>query len=208
MAIIHSNTPEADDDYKLAYFKAMKGLVPEIPDEVYTVLSTQLLVKHYNRKELIFRANEVQQHVGYVLKGLIRAVYIDAAGNERTTWFTDAGEYATDYPCFLNQQPSCYAFEVLEEAIVVLLPKNAMDEAYEEFPAVQKYGRLIAEYIIGIQHKRIEDMVFKTAKQRYLDFTKSNTSLLSRISQAQLASYLGIERQSLVRIRKELLYQD
>lgn len=191
--------------FKMTYFKAMQSLCAEIPDEVYKTLHAHLDVQFFKRKAILFRAHQVQRKVGFVISGLVHAVYLDGQGMNRTSWFIDKNEYVTDYPCFLNGQPSTYSFEALEDTIVVFLPKDIMDAAYESYPAVQKYGRLIAEYIIAMQHSRIEELIFMSAKERYIHFLKHRKLLANRISQSQLASFLGIERQSLVRIRKEML---
>jgi CRP/FNR family transcriptional regulator len=81
-----------------------------------------------------------------------------------------------------------------------------MQEAFSKFPSLEKYGRLIAEKILKIQQHRIESFLFETAEERYLNFIKENPELFSRVSVSYLSTYLGIERQSLTRIRKKLAH--
>jgi DNA-binding MarR family transcriptional regulator len=57
-----------------------------------------------------------------------------------------------------------------------------------------------------MQQRRIESFLFENAETRYLDFIKENPDLFNRVSLSYLASYLGIERQSLTRIRKKLAH--
>ena len=57
-----------------------------------------------------------------------------------------------------------------------------------------------------MQQRRIESFLFDNAETRYLDFVKENPNLLNRVSLSYLASFLGIERQSLTRIRKKLAH--
>jgi CRP-like cAMP-binding protein len=79
-----------------------------------------------------------------------------------------------------------------------------MQWAYKTFPKFEKYGRLITEEILKMQQHRIESFIFQTAEERYLDFIKQNPDLYNRISLSHLCSYLGIERQTLTRIRQKL----
>jgi DNA-binding MarR family transcriptional regulator len=72
---------------------------------------------------------------------------------------------------------------------------------------LERYGRLVAEEVLKFQQKRIESFLFETAEQRYLNFVKEQPELLSRVSLSHLSSYLGIERQTLTRIRKKLARQ-
>jgi hypothetical protein len=63
---------------------------------------------------------------------------------------------------------------------------------------------LVTEEVLKVQQQRIESFLFNSAEDRYLDFMLSNPSLFNRVSLSYLASYIGIERQSLVRIRKKM----
>jgi DNA-binding MarR family transcriptional regulator len=56
-----------------------------------------------------------------------------------------------------------------------------------------------------MQQKRIESFLFENAETRYLEFVQENPDLFNRVSLSHLASFLGIERQSLTRIRKKLI---
>jgi DNA-binding MurR/RpiR family transcriptional regulator len=81
-----------------------------------------------------------------------------------------------------------------------------MQNSFAEFPAIEKYGRLVAENILKEQQNRIESFLFANAEKRYLDFINGNPNLFNRVSISYLSSYLGIDRRSLTRIRKKLAY--
>ncbi|MEL6593164.1 MAG: Crp/Fnr family transcriptional regulator [Bacteroidota bacterium] len=189
------------------YLDSMKLVCPEIEDYQLVEFSQTLREARYQSRELIFGYQEIPKHVAYVAKGLVRAYYIDQRGDERTSWFIPEGDFATDYPAFLRGHNSNYYFETLEPSTVVYLSKEAIDRGYAQYPSLQKYGRLVAEEILTVQQARIESFQFKTAKERYLDFLTNSPELAQKISQGLTASYIGIERQSLTRIRKQLYEQ-
>ena len=62
----------------------------------------------------------------------------------------------------------------------------------------------MAEAVLKSQQKRIESFLFETAEERYLNFVNDHADIFNRISLSQLSTYLGIERQSLTRIRQKL----
>jgi hypothetical protein len=64
---------------------------------------------------------------------------------------------------------------------------------------------LIAEQILIKKQERIESFLFENAEERYLKFVENHSNIINRISVSHLSSYLGIERQSLTRIRKKLI---
>jgi CRP/FNR family transcriptional regulator len=139
---------------------------------------------------------------------LVQCYYIDQKGEEKTAWFIDENGFATDYPCFLEGKKSYYAFQCLEPVVSVWLPREAIYSNYEKYPAIQKYGRLIAEEILKVQQSRIESFLFKSSKERYIEFLERYDSMSHRISQKHMASFIGIERQSLTRIRKDILSEE
>ena len=142
--------------------------------------------------------------MGFVCKGLLRRYYINEKGKTITTGFVKENEYATDYPAFIQQRPSKYYMECLEPCIIIELAYDDIQEGYTNFKSHERYGRLIAEKVLTIQTDRVESFLFDTAEQRYLNFIKDNPGLINRISLTHLSSFLGIERQSLSRIRSKI----
>jgi uncharacterized phage protein gp47/JayE len=79
-----------------------------------------------------------------------------------------------------------------------------MQDSYSKFYLLERYGRLIAEEVLKQHQKRIESFLFENAEDRYLDFIKTFPNIHDRVSLSYLSTYLGIERQSLTRIRKKI----
>lgn len=205
----HQSSPWHDDRVCVeTYLQTMVAMCPDLKDAHLDYFRPKLFVSRYKAKTNLFEHAQVHQKVGFVLEGLIRAFYTDDKGDEISSWFVSEFEFVTDYPAFLTGKPSMFCFEALEPVTVVWLPKDAIFQAYSDFHAFEKYGRLIAEGVILMQQARIESFLFKSAKQRYLEFDSTCPNVIHRISLAHLASYIGIERQSLTRIRKELKAQE
>ncbi|MBP6620141.1 MAG: Crp/Fnr family transcriptional regulator, partial [Leadbetterella sp.] len=166
--------------------------------------SDALSVSVYKPKDFYLSEGQVQTSIGFLVSGLIRAFYVDDKGNEITTWFSKENEYVTDYPAYIRQNPAKFHFQCIEPSIVVNLPYTDMQEGYSKFKNIELYGRLVAEEVVVLLQSRIESFLFQNAEQRYLAFMSRNPTLFNRISLTDLSSYLGIERQSLSRIRKSL----
>jgi CRP-like cAMP-binding protein len=167
-------------------------------------LKSGLRVVELQPKHFFIHANVIQQEIGFVFQGLIRAFYIDNQGNEITVNFVQENRYATHYTAFITRTPGKYYFQCIEPTILVNLSYDHIQTGYDKFPDIERYGRLIAEEVLKFQQKRIESFLFDTAEQRYLDFIKENPDLFNRVSLSHLASFLGMERQTLTRIRQKL----
>jgi CRP/FNR family transcriptional regulator, anaerobic regulatory protein len=159
----------------------------------------QLPTKHF-----LIHSGEVQKQIGFVASGLLRAFYIDDNGNEITIRFIAENNFATDYPAFICQAPSKYYIQCLEPSCIINLSYNYVQQGYDTHAGLERFGRLIAEAVLKSQQKRIESFLFDNAETRYINFVNDYPDLFNRVSLSYLSTYLGIERQSLSRIRKKI----
>lgn len=186
------------------YLNSVKSLCPKVTDEELEYLRGGLSITELQSKHFYIHANALQHEIGFVFQGLLRAFYVDEKGNEITINFVRENRYATHYTAFISRTPSKYYFQCIEPTILVNLSYDHIQAGYEKYPNLERYGRLVAEAVLMFQQKRIESFLFETAEQRYLDFIQDNPDLFTRISVSHLSSFLGIERQSLTRIRQKL----
>lgn len=186
------------------YLESYKQVCNQITEEELAYIGKELTTSEFKTKQYYLKAGQIQTAIGYVVSGLMRSFYIDDKGNEITISFVKENEYVTDYGAFIRQKPSKYYFQCLEPSIVVNLPYSEMQNGYNLYKNIERYGRLVTEEVLVQQQTRLESFLFEKAEERYLNFIKRSPELFNRISLTYLSSYLGIERQSLSRIRKML----
>jgi CRP/FNR family transcriptional regulator len=187
-----------------SYLMTVKALCPKVTEAELNYLKSGLAVAECKAKDFFIQAGAMQKEIGFVCSGLLRAYYVDHNGDDISVKFIREGGYATDYSSFLSQTPSKYTFQCLEASTLLTLRYEHIQEGYEKFPNLDRYGRLIAEEVLKTQQTRIESFLFDNAETRYLDFIKAYPDIFNRVSLSYLASYLGIERQTLTRIRQKL----
>ena len=187
------------------YLDSYLQICPVLEAKELEFIHSNLSLLTLSKKEYFLKNGAIQKEMGFVYSGLLRSFYIDKKGKKVTISFINENNYAADYPSFIQQKPSKYFIEALEETVIVNLSYLAIQEAYKKFKNFENYGRLIAEQILIKKQDRIESFLFENAEDRYLKFLEKHTNIVNRISVSHLSSYLGIERQSLTRIRKKLL---
>lgn len=190
-----------------AFLNSVKQICPNVTDDELAEYALKLTIEEFDKKDYFLQFGKVQKCIGFVVNGLVRSSFVDKDGNEITVGFYSEGDYATHYPAFITQQPSKYSIQCLEPTTMVCLSYENMQWIYEHLPNLERYGRLVAEEILKRQQARIESFIFQTAEERYLDFIKHHSGLFNRVSISHLCSFLGIERQSLTRIRQKLAHQ-
>jgi len=185
--------------------KAILLLNPKIEKAAMDFFMSICTFKVFKNRAEIIQANSKQESIFFMTSGLVRGYYIDDKGNDITIRFTNNQGWITHYTALLSNTLSKYTFQCLEECEAVEIPFSKIISGYEQFPSLEKFGRLIAENVLKAQQSRIESFQFLDAEQRYLEFITNYPELFNRVSLSHLSTYLGIQRQSLSRIRKKLV---
>lgn len=186
------------------YLNHIKNICPELTEKELEKFSEKLTIIKIEKNDFYIQSGQIQKQGGFLVKGLIRAFHTDDFGNEKNIYFIPENEYTFHYASFMENKPSPLSFQCLEESTIVNFSTNHLQNTYNKIPKFEKYGRLIVETKLKIQQERLESLLFQNAEERYIDFTKHYSQLFNRISISQLCSYLGVERQTLTRIRKKL----
>ena len=189
------------------YLNSYKKISPELTDEELEFVKPTISILKLKKKQILIHENEIQDSIAFIYSGLIRSYFINENGKEINNAFFSENEFVTDYLSFIKQQKTKYTFECLEDCTLISIPFETVETAYDKYKNFANFGRKIAEWALENRTKKYESFLYETAEERYLRFIDENKSILNRISLSHLASYLGIERQSLSRIRSRILSQ-
>ena len=189
------------DDFKI--LKNWLTQVSFLTEKDCSFFEPYLKTKNYKAKEYFLNEGKICQEIGFVNKGCFRTYYL-ADGKEINTYFAFENEFVTDYVSFLQSKPSRYFIQALEEAEIVTFNLSALQNAYNQSQNWERFGRMIAEQSYILTSQRVERFLFLDGEQRYLDLLKHQPHIFDRIPLYHIASYLGLERESLSRIRKKI----
>ncbi|MBT1697365.1 Crp/Fnr family transcriptional regulator [Fulvivirgaceae bacterium PWU4] len=163
------------------------------------------LTRRFLRKgEFLVSEGQVVNNVSFINKGSFR-VFKTMNGQDLTKHFFFANEYATEYISFLTRKPSDICVKALEESELIELHYDKVQALYEQYPVWQKYGRLMAEHLFIVLAERTHRLLYHSPEENYLHLIESRPDIIERIPQQYIASYLGIQPESLSRIRKRLM---
>lgn len=166
-----------------------------------------LKVRHYPAKSFLLEAGKVPHEMGFVNHGAFRTFYL-ADGKEVNTHFVFEHEFVTDYNNFLSQTPSRYYIQALEDAEVVSFDLETLRHAYDQSKNWERFGRIMAEHASQLTARRVESFLFMDAEERYRQLQQDAPHFFERIPLYHIASYLGMERESLSRLRRKILEKE
>lgn len=152
----------------------------------------------------LLKEGQVCKHVYFLNKGFFRMYYVDIDGNDINTRFVEQYHFFVDFNSFLTQQPSRYNWEAMQDAEVLAIRYEDIQQVYAISPAWDRFGRLIAEHVYKQVNERIEMLLFLSPEDRYQFLLNKYPQLFNQVSQFHIASYLGVKPESLSRLRKRL----
>lgn len=187
---------------KYPQFKAFLRQASFLNDEDCQLFEDELNLKSISKKEHILKEGQICRLLGFVNKGCFRIYYI-ADAKEINIQFVFENDFVVDYNSFLKQEESRYYIQALEDSEMVTFNFETLQKAYDRSHRWERFGRLMAEQSYRLTTTRVEAFLFKNGEQRYLDALQ-NDQLFERVPLYHIASYLGIERESLSRLRKKI----
>lgn len=122
---------------------------------------------------------------------------------EVTTALYTEGVCITNMKSLATKQPSSIFIQTLEDSVVVKLSKDELIALYEQAPELQGVGRVLTECMIAEETEWREIYTIYNPEERYKFLLKKAPVLLQKVPLQYVASYLGIRRETLSRIRKK-----
>lgn len=175
----------------------------ELTDEAF-----QSVAKYFNRhivkrKEHWLSPGNICDSIAFITKGCVR-IYFPKDGIERTAQFFFEGSWVTDYESLHTNQISTLGIDALEDTELLVIPFADLQRMYDTFPDCERIGRLIAEQTVVDLCYRYRSLLNDSPLERYVKLIAQRPEVADRIPQHFIASYLGIEPESLSRIRKKI----
>ena len=160
--------------------------------------------KEVRKKHFLMQEGEICKFEGFVTKGLFRVYHIDSNGFEQVLYFAQESWWITDIDSFTNEKPSQLYIQALEDSEVLLISKKDKEFAYNNIPKIEKLFRVMTQKTHIALQRRIIDNLSKTADRRYIDFIEKYPNLFQRLTNLQIAAYLGISHEFLSKIRRKI----
>ena len=155
-------------------------------------------------KQIILAERQVCKTMGFINQGAFRTYYVTEDGREINTHFCFENEFVVDYDSFLAQKPSKYYLQAIADSEIVRFNLPTLQNAYNSSQNWERFGRIMAEYSYKITTQRVESFLFMNGEERYLHLLATAPHILDRVPLYHIASYLGLERESLSRLRKKI----
>ena len=173
-------------------------------DEDFDFIRTIFFLKTIRSGETLQRAGEVAQYASFVARGCLRSYVIDPKGKVHIVQFAPENWWLADSTSLEAGTPSQYFIDAIEDSDVLIIDSPSHEKLVEKIPAYAASFRKGLQKRAAAREERIVNAMSRSAEDRYLDFLTTYPSIVTRVPQWMLASYLGVTPETISRIRKKL----
>ena len=188
----------------LDYIKIRIDLTPK--EEAF--LESKVTFRKYLKGQYVIQQGDICKYECFVISGCTKTFYLDQEGQEHMVMFAIENWWTADMGSFITQTPADYNVQCLENTELILFSYDELEELYAEIPKLERLFRQIVERAFVASQKRIVRNFSLTAKERYLYFKNQYPQIEERIPQYLVASFLGITKEFLSKIKSQLAIEN
>jgi CRP-like cAMP-binding protein len=171
----------------------------------WELLQPALTKKTFKKKELLLEQGQVCNSLFYIDNGYCKSYY-DIDGVQKNTGFFFENEIATNINSFGSGQKSGFNIVACEPLIAIVFDKDKLFQATKQTHEIETLGRNCIRLFATKQEEFSTLFKLYSAQERLEYLEAKYPEMLQRVSLSQLASFLGVARETLrlIRIRRTL----
>ena len=174
-------------------------------DEEVELYMSLLTKKCLRKKDYLLMPGDICRYVSYIIKGCMRRYIIDEHSKEIILNFAMEDHWVGDLESFVFQKPTDFYMQTLEDCELTQLSRENFSRACKEIPKFKIFHDDKAQRNHFSALKRLSKAKSATPEEKYLDLMEKQPQIFQRVPLHYIASYLGIEPESLSRIRKRII---
>jgi CRP-like cAMP-binding protein len=187
----------------LAYINQYNNL--PLTSEEQVLIEAAFQSKKLRKKQYFLQEGDVCKYVGFIVKGAMRQYSVDDKGTEHIVQLYIENYWTSDRESAVMLTPSKYNIDAWEDTELLIITTADMMELMEKIPAFGKMTRMMDQKSFIASQRRLNSTISNTAEKRYEEFSENHPQFIQRFPQHLIASFLGITKETLSRIRKQAL---
>jgi CRP-like cAMP-binding protein len=177
----------------------------QLSEEAITAITSLFVPKKIRKNQYFLQEGEVCKYSAFIVKGAMRQYTVDDRGVEHIVNLSIENWWALDRESWVMHTPSNYYIDAWENTELLLITRADAIALVNHCPAFNEMIRLLDERHDIATQKRLTSSISFSAEERYADFANCHPYFLQRFPQYIIASYLGITKDTLSRVRKSYL---
>jgi CRP-like cAMP-binding protein len=169
----------------------------------FDIAMNYLKIERIEKGDFLVREGQICHKIAFIHEGLFRIYYLKD-GIEINTCFCKEHSITSSFNSFIHQIPSNESIQAIEDSVIVTLTSTHLINLYKESISWQNIRLLLTEKECLRLSDRVHSLSFESASEKYRNLIKYQPEIIQRVSIQHIASYLGISRETLSRIRSQV----
>lgn len=179
----------------------------DLTSEEEALLLSKVKLRKYLKGQYVVQNGDICKYESFVLSGCLKTFYTDQDGQEHLVMFAIENWWTADLGSFITQTPADFNVQCLENSELAQISFEDLEQLYHQIPKLERFFRIIIQKAFVASQKRVVNTFSLPAKERYLAFRTQYPQIEQRVPQYMIASYLGITKEFLSKIRNQLIHE-
>ena len=159
--------------------------------------------KKIRKRQYLLQEGDVCHYNCFIVKGCLRMYTVGEDGVEHIVRFAVESWWISDRESYNNGYPSKCNIDALENSEIILIDKPDFLHLLMTIPKLKIFiDNLLARSYDAIQNRIIGAISFST-EEKYQNFIERFPGIVNRVPLHMIASYLGVTRETLSRVRSQ-----
>ncbi len=150
------------------------------------------------------KEGQISNNVSFIEKGLFRLFY-QLEGEEKIMLFFSESQLMSDYFGFLTNTASIRPIQALEDSLIYSIEKQSLNKLFDYSKNWERIGRQLAETAYVTSVLRANRLLHDDYNTRVKTFLEESPSLMQRVPQYMIASYLNMTPETLSRVKRRIM---
>ena len=182
----------------------MQSRCPLTTDDI-SLVETYFITENVPAQTLLLEAGKTERYVYFLSEGIVKG-YQNVDGKIVVQHLVAEHDFFTSLESFMSETPAPDYYETITDCKLLKISKPDFDLLQNQSSFWSNFIKSVTNEHLNCKLERVKDFQVLTAKERYLKFIKEQPNLALNVSVDNIASFLGMEPQSLSRIRKQITF--
>jgi CRP-like cAMP-binding protein len=179
-----------EDPYKLIIDNVSRFIdLTELEVQKYISLLSKVKVK---KKAFLMQAGDITRYEYFITKGCLKVYTLDENGAPHISMFAVEDYWTGDMASFMTKTPSRYFIKATEDSELLGISRENFELLFQEIPKFERFYRILYQKSLISYIRRSNHGISLSAEERYIEFKKKYPNIINRITQKDLAAYIGI----------------
>lgn len=181
----------------------LKTQFPDLSQEATEKLEENFTRVEGRKDKILLREGDVSKNIFFIAEGVCR-YFINKDGKDISTWFSFENEFVTSFTSFFPKTVSRESIELLTDTILYKIEAQKYAALMRSSIELER----VSHFFVIAHAFQLEERLYifqtKSASEKYEYILKKHPHIIQRIPNKHLASYLGMTRETLSRVRSKL----